>query len=42
MFHLKPSVLNAFGWNIIFILSCDWLENQEKVLNEIEKKLQIA
>jgi predicted DNA-binding WGR domain protein len=36
----RPEVLRAFGWNVAFVLTKDWLENREGVLKRIEKQLR--
>lgn len=36
----RPTVLRSFGWKIIDVLSHDWLNDSEEVLNRIEALLQ--
>jgi superfamily I DNA and/or RNA helicase/predicted DNA-binding WGR domain protein len=35
----KPSVLNAFGWNVCTVYSKDWLERPARVLDKIDQHL---
>ncbi len=37
---MQPSILNAFGWRCALVLTKDWLQNPDDVLNRMEKLLQ--
>jgi predicted DNA-binding WGR domain protein len=37
---MQPSILRAFGWRFVLVLTKDWYHNPEDVLNRIEKLLQ--
>jgi hypothetical protein len=36
---LRPGIMRAFGWQTLFVLSKDWLENSSAIIAEIEKRL---
>src|SRR5262249_27847069 len=37
---MQPSILTAFGWRYLIVLTKDWFHNPEDVLNRIEKTLR--
>ncbi len=41
-FILQPSVLRGLGWNILRVWTLDWLDNPDKVLEEILLELSAA
>jgi predicted DNA-binding WGR domain protein len=38
----RPRILQAFGWNVERVLSCDWLHDPEGVLRRLERALKRA
>ncbi len=36
---LRPRLLRVFGWEILLVLSKDWLDNPAAVVQTIEEKL---
>ncbi len=36
---LRPRLLRAFGWNVVLILTKDWFENADAIVEEVEKQL---
>jgi predicted DNA-binding WGR domain protein len=36
----RPRILDAFGWRVVQVLSCDWLHHPEAVLDRIERALR--
>jgi predicted DNA-binding WGR domain protein len=36
----QPSILRAFGWHVVFVLTKDWYHDPEGVLKRIEKLLK--
>jgi predicted DNA-binding WGR domain protein len=38
----RPRILQAFGWNVERVLSCDWLHDREGVLRRLERALKRA
>jgi hypothetical protein len=39
-YRLKPAVLRAFGWNIRWVLTRDWLLDRKGVIARIEAALE--
>jgi hypothetical protein len=39
---LRPRLLRDFGWNVALVLTKNWLENPDEVLQAIEKRLKAA
>ena len=37
---IQPEILRLLGWNIHKVWSCDWWDNQDKVLDEIKQALK--
>jgi len=37
---LKPNILQNFGWHIMQIFAKDWLENRDKILQQIINKIE--
>jgi predicted DNA-binding WGR domain protein len=35
----RPAILKSFGWNIIQVFAKDWLQDSEKVMSQIMKRL---
>lgn len=38
---LAPNVLSALDWNIFRIWTLDWLKNRDKIINQIQEKIEI-
>ena len=38
----RPGIMDAFGWRTIMVFTKDWLENPDRVLERIEKRLKEA
>jgi len=38
----RPRILQAFGWNVERVLSCDWLHDPEGVMRRLERALKRA
>jgi len=38
----RPRILQAFGWNVERVLSCDWLHDREGVMRRLERALKRA
>ncbi|MGN6385745.1 MAG: AAA domain-containing protein [Verrucomicrobiota bacterium] len=36
---MQPSILRAFGWQVLFVLTKDWYHNPDDVISRIEKLL---
>ncbi len=36
---LAPNVLTALGWNIYRIWTLDWIKNQNKIINQVQEKV---
>jgi hypothetical protein len=39
-FHTRPSILRAFGWQVLVILAKDWWHDPQSVLDRIERLLR--
>lgn len=39
-FHTQPSILKAFGWQVLVILAKDWWHDPQSVLDRIERLLR--
>src|SRR5262249_17896255 len=39
---LRPRLLRSFGWNVVLILTKDWFEGADAVLQSLEQRLAIA
>lgn len=39
-FHTRPSILRAFGWQVVVVTAKDWWHEPESVLNRIERILR--
>jgi superfamily I DNA and/or RNA helicase len=39
---LRPRLLRSFGWNVVLILTKDWFEDADAVLQSLEQRLAIA
>jgi hypothetical protein len=37
---LRPQIMRSFGWNIIPVLTKDWLENRARVCDTVMKKME--
>lgn len=37
---MQPSILRAFGWRVVWVLTKDWYHNAEDVLKRIDRMLQ--
>lgn len=37
---IQPEILSLLGWNIHKVWSCDWWDNQDKVLDEIKQAVK--
>lgn len=36
---LRPRLLRDFGWNVVLVLTKDWFEDSDAVMNAVEKRL---
>jgi predicted DNA-binding WGR domain protein len=39
-YYQRPAILQSFGWRIIHVFAKDWLQQPEKVIQQILKRLQ--
>jgi predicted DNA-binding WGR domain protein len=39
-YYQRPSILTAFGWQVLNVYAKDWLEDSDRVLQGIEKVLE--
>jgi very-short-patch-repair endonuclease len=37
---LRPLLLRNFGWTVVLVLTKDWLENPEAVMQALERQLK--
>jgi predicted DNA-binding WGR domain protein len=37
---MQPTILRAFGWNVLFVLTKDWYQDPDDVIRKIEKALK--
>jgi hypothetical protein len=39
---LRPRLLRAFGWNVVLVLSKDWLEDSNAIMQRLEQRLETS